>query len=90
MSDKHEVTVYDRVPATARISWTQVESYLRRTGWSVRWGDEARDLTHWERGEHRIWTDHDSDRMAERVADIAAHEDRQPSAVLADIAEEDA
>ncbi|WP_437309950.1 hypothetical protein [Sorangium sp. So ce388] len=89
MSEQHEVTVYDRVPATARVSWLKIEAYLRRTGWIVRWGDEARDLTHWGLGEHRVWTDHDSDRMAERVADIAAAEQRQPSAVLADIAKEE-
>lgn len=85
---KHTVTVYDRVPATALVSWSQLEAYLRRTGWRIRWSDDARDLVHWERGDARVWTDHDSIRIAERVTDIAAAENRQPSAVLADIARE--
>lgn len=89
MTTKHEVTVYDRVPATARISAEQVESYLRRTGWTVLHSDEARGLLHWGRCDDRMWTWR-GEIMGGVVEFIAQHEQRQPSAVLAGIAAEPA
>lgn len=86
-NEQHEVTVYDRVPATARVSAEQFESYLRRTGWAVRWSDEARGMYHWERNGDRLWTWRD-EIMGGLVALLAEYEQRLPSAVLADIARE--
>ncbi|XXX79130.1 hypothetical protein WMF30_10190 [Sorangium sp. So ce134] len=88
MSERHEVTVYDRVPATAAVSVRQVETYLHRTGWRAMGRDAGRGLTCWGRGKLTVWTDHDPNRLADRIAGIAVAEQRQPSAVIADIAQE--
>lgn len=86
---KHEVTVYDRVPATASVSVAQVEAYLRRTGWTVWWSDEVRDLYHWRLNDDRMWTTKEQpERISETISTVAHFEHRQPSAVLADIARE--
>lgn len=96
MSDtKHDVTVYDRIPATAQVSVAQVEAYLRRAGWTMRrehvdhwsewWdraGDESVDVP--PASEFRPRT---AQRLIERIAEC---ERRQPSAVIADIAREPA
>lgn len=92
MTTKHDVTVYDRVPATATataaVSVEQVERYLRRTGWSARWSDEKYRLTHWDNGDDRVWTEPSAERVSRAICAVAATEGRQPSEVLADIAKE--
>jgi hypothetical protein len=94
MTDKHEVTVYDRVPATARVSVEQAQQCLTRAGWK-RTGGEAT-----VRGFHMmfaaIWRNGGglvvlSSRatsyvLEEAVNEISRWEARKPSAVLADIA----
>jgi hypothetical protein len=91
---KHEVTAYDRVPSTAAVSVAQVEAYLRRTGWTL-FGRSMRYVR---------WTLPDRSSivplprpssealpfviLGQAVDSIARHEQRQPSAVLADIARE--
>lgn len=85
-NEQHEVTVYDRAPATAPVSVAQVEAYLRRTGWSKL---PDPDEWWWSRGSLAVqvcpsYIDGDE------IEAIARAEQRQPSAVLADIAREPA
>lgn len=98
MSEQREVTVYDRVPATARVTAKQIDRYLERTGWdrvtdgsgsvAAWWKDEGKPIPYVEVPMMTSWRDW-SQRAAECVAAIAEHENRQPSAVLADIAKEE-
>ncbi len=99
MSEQHEVTVYDRVATTARVTAKQIDRYLERTGWD-RVTDGSGDVAAWwkDGGRHELsayaevplresfrdW----AQRAAECFDAIASHEQRQPSAVLADIAKE--
>lgn len=85
---KHEVTVYDRVPATAAVSVAQVDRYLERTGWTVRSSDEKRGIKRWGMSECRVWTGPYQDCIPMVVDTASAIEQRQPSAVLADIERE--
>jgi hypothetical protein len=101
MTDKHEVTVYDRVPATARVSAAQVEDFLYRTGWNHKdslvfavCGSGLDPLTAWAhpkdgRGDP-IYTSRQMSAcdIAVVIECVAMSLDRQPSAVLADIAKE--
>lgn len=79
-NEQHEVTVYDRVPATARVSVAQVEAYLKRAGWECI-GDA------WHRN---LWfvQSRPLRNIVLSIENIARAEQRQPSAVLADIARE--
>lgn len=87
MTAKHDVTVYDRAPATAAVSASQFEAYLRRTGWTQTSGVVAGG---------RIWIFANCAAVyvypdlvdASEVECVAEAEGRQPSAVLADIAED--
>lgn len=92
---KHEVTVYDRVPATAAVSVAQVERYLTRTGWRMRRELLDRWSEWWSAGEEHTLDLPPRDDLAEWrdsarncIERLAEHEKRQPSAVLADIARE--
>jgi hypothetical protein len=100
MSEQHEVTVYDRVPATARVSVEQVERYLRRAG--RRWSCDSYNTRIWvrldesyerENGAHpaiAMHLDGGPSELTQIVQQTAAYENRLPSAVLADIAKEPA
>lgn len=98
-NEQHEVTVYDRAPATAPVSVAQVEAYLRRTGWQSEESTNPSFLT-WTKidssGEHMLTTprpvalDSMPSRIAICVAWISDTELRAASAVLADIAREPA
>lgn len=93
-NEQHEVTVYDRVPSTALLSVEQVENYLRRSGWTQECtrDDDKYKPSYWSRPgcsplvqvSERSWPHAGPN----EVSVIAAHEQRQPSAVLADIARE--
>lgn len=87
MSNKHDVTVYDRVPATARVSVEQVERYLERTGWAPDGLVDVEWRRWWSKGTTSVyvateWIEPDE------IGRIASHEGRKPSEVLADIAKE--
>jgi hypothetical protein len=100
--DQHEVTVYDRVPATGLlVQWLrvpqarticagQLHAYLSRSGWSrgdvVGEGDDA--AVERLRGDDAIVVSADAESIGEHIGIIAEHEKRLPSAVLADIAKE--
>jgi hypothetical protein len=89
MTDKHEVTVYDRVPATARVSVEDVDAYMRQVGWVV--GCKNDDgVKFWDRGNERLSTRSEPEWLAHDIMAIAAHERRVASVVLADIAAEPA
>lgn len=93
MSDKHEVTVYDRVPATARIGREQVHAYMIRTGWTLRWTDESDPYSSFGWGHptyDALTTSRARRHWPEDIENLADTEGRQPSAVLADIAKEEA
>lgn len=93
MSDQHEVTVYDRVPAKAAISREQIQSYMSRTGWKLRWTDPSDPLSSfgWDHADHGTLTTSKARRhWPEDIENVAEAEERQPSAVLADIAKEQA
>jgi hypothetical protein len=98
MSEQHKVTVYDRVAVTASVSVKQLESFLRRHGWKPRGvrGYMWQPATHWLRtddpNEIRIETREamGADHFSIEVEAIASRLRRQPSAVLADIAKEQA
>jgi hypothetical protein len=97
MSEQREVTVYDRVEAKALVSAKQIDRYLERTGWTRVTDGSGTVAAWWKNGEQpvtyvevplmesrRDW----ARRAAECVDDVASHENRQPSAVLSDIAKE--
>ena len=94
-NEKHEVTVYDRVPTTVRVSVGQAERYLERTGWTKRRELLDRWSEWWSAGEEYVLDLPPRDDIAEWrhsarncIERLAEHEKRQPSAVLADIARE--
>lgn len=91
MSEQHEVTVYDRAPATAAISREQFHAYMLRTGWKLRWTDPSDPFSSfgWDHGEHGNLTTSKARRhWPEDVESLAEAEQRKPSEVLADIAKE--
>jgi hypothetical protein len=90
VTNYHEVTVYDRVPATALVSVEQLESYMRRTGWSLDSVEEELGTVYWTRGDDRTLSHRGDDAfwLVEDIEFIALWERRLPSAVLADIAKE--
>jgi hypothetical protein len=91
MSALRDVVVYDRVPARGQVSVAQVERYLDRQGYrrSVLPSGDRR----WVKGRVAgfVMTDNASERSIESdICSLALFEQRQPSAVLADIMREQA
>jgi hypothetical protein len=79
------ITVHDLVPASAHVTLAMVDAYLRRTDWA----GESRSMalvptTVWTRGPDAMATCEDAD-LAELIRLLALVEQRQPSAVMADI-----
>jgi hypothetical protein len=91
VSEKRDVLVYDRVPTMAAVSVAQVEAYLRRTGWTLTWIDDtsfAYDVGYWTRGKVHDLAVRRDEFFGDCIEGIADLEQRQPSAVLVDIAAE--
>lgn len=93
MTDQHEATVYDRVPATERIDRQQIHAYMIRTGWKLRWTDESDGYSSfgWDHDVHcNLTTSRARRHWPEDIENVAEAEGRKPSAVLSDIAKEEA
>lgn len=88
-NEQHEVTVYDRAPATAPVSVAQVEAYLRRTWQCI---VPVRHIGFVARHESGACVSiaANADLLDEALTRVGVIEKRQPSAVLADIAREPA
>lgn len=91
---KHEVTVYDHAPATAQISVAQVVRYIEQRKWWV--FECSTRYVRWASPDQSVITPLPRPSsealpfviLGQAVNDIARVEQRQPSAVLADIARE--
>lgn len=79
-SEKRDVTVY--VPMSASISYGQIERYMTLRGWHKA-DYRCRIFEHPDRGKLHV-----CEPLVRAVTRLAEFEDRQPSAVLADIARE--
>ncbi len=98
MSEQHEVTVYDRVAATGKISVAQIERYLERTGWKRSRGEATvrgfrmMFASLWRDGSGLVALSPSAPPyvLSEAIDEISRWEARRPSAVLADIAKEQA